>query len=302
MKIEIIQSQPYLFEWSFYDSNIKEIPVDGTISIYKPGSTSSPLVDNAAVSIETDGTMNYLMSADDTETVDKNYKIELTYQVGDVVKRPFYLFSIVKTPLINEVRDEDLFQHVPELRDKASTNVVETTSAGAASTLVSSELNYLNLDFKGGTCTIYIDDTTTHKAEITAWNKELSAITFSPAYSTSILSGLKVSIRASYQRYIDDAYNNFVYRDIRNRVPLAAGYIDSTVTDNMVIFKTLEMICFGRVEDAEDKWDIRAKRFAELYGKEYIKLHEAYDYDEDGAISDSEENSKPHFGNIGLTR
>ena len=302
MHLEIQKNQQYTFEWSFYDQNIKELPVDGTITIYKPGSTSNKLVDNEPVAIETDGTIKYTMTTGQTGTVDKNYKIELVYQVGDTVSRPFYLFSIVETPLINNVRDEDLFQHVPELRDKATTNIVETTSVGSTTSFISREINYLNLDIKGGVAEIYIDDTTQHNAEIQSWNSSTSIATFSPSYMSSIGSGLKVALRASFQRYIDDAYSRFVYRDIRNRVPLAAGFIDSTVTDNLTIFKALELICFGRIEEDGDKWSIRAKMFDDQYGKEYIKLKEAYDYDEDGTIDTSEDKNKPSFMNRGITR
>jgi len=298
---EIEQSQPYTFEWSFYDNNIKETPVSGTINVYKPGGTTK-LVDDQPVAIETDGTIKYTLSATDTATCDKNYKIELEYQVGDELFRPYYLFSIVKTPLINNVRDEDLFQYVPELRDKLTPNVIETTSAGTTSTLISTYLNPLNLDFKGGYITIYIDETTEHNAEIQSWDSETSTVTFSPTYPSSIASGLKVQIRASYQRFINEAYENHVYRDIRNRVPLLAGYIDSTVTDNLTVYKTLEIICFGKVEEVDDKWDMRASKFADKYGKEYIKLNEAYDYNEDGDIDISENESKPNFMNRGIVR
>jgi hypothetical protein len=302
MILEIQRNQQYTFEWSFFDMNIKEVPTSGTITVYNPGGTTE-LVSSTAVAIETDGTIKYTLAAANTGTVDKNYKIQLTYQVGDVVTRPFYLFNIVETPLINTVRDEDLFHYVPELRNKITTNIIETTTTSASTTtFISTELNPLNLDFKGGYCSIYITDTIEHKAEIQVWNSDTSTITFSPAYSSAISSGLKVQIRASFQRFINEAYQNHVYRDIRNRVPLAAGFIDSTVTDNLTIFKTLEIICFGKVEETDDKWDMRAKKFNELYGTEYLKLNEAYDYNEDGDIDTSEENSKPNFMNRGITR
>lgn len=301
MKVEIQKSKSHTFEWSFYDKNIKEVPVSGTIKITKPGG-STALVDTTVVSVETDGTILYTLASANTGTLGKNYKIELTYQVGDVVKRPFYLFDIVETPLVNTVRDEDLFQYVEELRAQGQTYVKETSSAGTTSTLISNELNFLNVDFKGGNVEIFIDDTTNHDAEITAWDKNTSTITFSPAYSVSIGTGLKFTIRASFQRFINRAYETIVYRDIRNRVPIAAGYIDSTVTNNMTIFKALEIICFSKAEEPDDKWDMRAKQFKQMYKDEYVKLNEAYDYNEDGDIDNYEQNDKPSFMNKGISR
>jgi hypothetical protein len=300
-KIEIQKSTEYTFEWSFFDMNIQEVPVSGTITIYKPGG-STELVSSTAVAIETDGTIKYTLSADDAATVDRNYKIALTYQVGDVTKRPFYLFDIVETPLQNNVRDEDLFKYVGELRDKTFNQVIETTSAGTTTTFISTELSSLNQDFKGGNVEIYIDDTTTHTAEITNYESDIYRCTFTPAYSSAISTALKILIRSSYQRYIDTAYNDIVHRDIRNRVPIKAGYIDTTVLDNMTIYKTLEIICFDRAEETDDKWDRRATRFKDMYNQEMTKLSEAYDYNEDGDIDQYEENNPPSFMNIGISR
>jgi len=300
-KIEIQKSTEYTFEWSFFDMNIQEIPVSGTITILKPGG-GTELVSSTAVAIETDGTIKYTLSADDAATVDRNYKIALTYQVGDVTKRPFYLFDIVETPLQNNVRDEDLFKYVGELRDKTFNKVIETTSAGTTTTFISTELSSLNQDFKGGNVEIYIDDTTTHTAEITNYESDIQRCTFTPAYTSAISTALKILIRSSYQRYIDTAYNDIVHRDIRNRVPIKAGYIDTTVLDNMTIYKTLEIICFDRGQETEDKWDRRATKFKDLYSQEMTKLSEAYDYNEDGDIDQYEENNPPSFLNIGITR
>jgi hypothetical protein len=200
-KIEIQRNTSHTFEWSFYDYNIQEVPVSGTITIFNPhGSTE--LVSSTAVAIETDGTIKYTLAAANTSTVDKNYKIALTYQVGDVVKRPFYLFDIVETPLENTIRDEDLFGYVSELRDKVFNRVIETTSAGTTTTFFSTELLPLNQEFKGGNVEIYINDTTTHKAEITNWEKDNGRVTFTPAYTIPIGNTIKVLIRSSFQKDI----------------------------------------------------------------------------------------------------
>jgi hypothetical protein len=300
-KIEIQKSVSHTFEWTFYDHNIQEIPVSGTVTIYKPGGDTE-LVASTAVSIETDGTIKYTLESSNTGTVDRNYKIALTYQVGDVVKRPFYLFDIVETPLQNTVRDEDLFKYVGELRDKTFNQVIETTSAGTATTFISTELASLNQDFKGGNAEIYLDDTTTHMAEITNYESDIYRCTFTPAYTSAISVNLKILIRSSFQRYIDTAYNDIVHRDIRNRVPIKAGYIDTTVTDNMTIYKALEIICFDRSEEDNDKWDRRAKKFNDMYNSEMSKLSEAYDYNEDGDIDLYEQNEPPSFLNINISR
>jgi len=302
MRLEIQKSQDYTFEWSFYDKNIQLVPSSGTIKVYKPG--GGDLVDTTAVTIGTDGIIRYTLAAANTGTVDYNYKIELTYTVSANTYRPFYLFDIVETPLQNTVRDEDLFQYVEELRDKNTPYTKETTSDGTVTTLICSDLIPLNVDFKGGDLEIFNTDTDSFRAEITAWNSATGTVTFSPAAdtATSIATGKRFNIRASYQSKIDEAYNNIVHRDIRNRIGLKARFIDTTVTRNLTMFKALEIICFSKIEETEDKWDLRAKEFKAKYKEEYSKLSEPVDYNDDGFISNYEDLSRPSFLNKGLTR
>jgi hypothetical protein len=300
MRIEIEKDKSYTFSWSFYDHNIQDIPVSGNITVYKPSGTE--LVANTPVTVETDGEIKYTLDSSLTGSIEPNYKIELEYQVGDVKTRPYYLFDIVATPLINTVRDEDLFQYVEELRDKNTPFVKETTDTGTVNTFFSTDLASLNIDFKGGSVEIYIDDTTVHYAEITAWDSSLDKVTFTPAYTSGIDTAKRFRIRGSYQRFIDEAYINTVSRDIRNRIKYKARFIDTTVTRNMTIYKALELICFSKVEEIDDKWDIRAKRFKDEYTSEYTKLSEPVDLDDDGNISPSEDENRPNFLNKSLIR
>jgi hypothetical protein len=300
MRNEIEKDQDHTFSWSFHDRNIQEIPVEGTIIVYKNDGTT--LVSSTAVSIETDGEIKYTLSASNTTDVACNYKIELQYKVGDVITRDFYLFDIVYTPLNDNTRDEDLFKYVPELRNKYTPYVKETTALGTSSSLISKELEPLNIDFKGGHVDIYVDDTTVHSAEIINWEPALFRASFSPVYTSSIASGVRFRIRSSFQDFIDEAYINTVSRDIRNKIGIKARYIDSTVTRNLTVFKTLEMICFSNVEEEGDKWDIRATKFMNMYKDELTKLYEPADLDDDGNISDEEDASRPSPMNRSISR
>ncbi len=300
MRIEIQTDKDFTFEFTFFDKNIQDVPVSGTIVVSNPGGTD--LVAETAVSIEADGTIKYTLLATNTGAVDENYRIQLEYKVGDVFFRPFYLFDIVQTPIQNTVRDENLFTRVGELRTKQTAFVKETTSIGTTSTLFSTELTELNQDFKGGRVEISISDTITHFAEITLWESDAQRITFTPAYTSAIASGRTIRIRPSYQLEIDEAFNEIVSRDIRSRVGVAARFIDTDVMRNMTIFKALEIICFAKVEEPDDKWDVRAKKFEREYKAEYIKLKEPVDYDEDGQIDQTENADRPNALNKSINR
>jgi hypothetical protein len=222
--------------------------------------------------------------------------------VGDVQKTMFYLFDIVATPLQDTTRDEDLFKYVSELRSRYTPYVKETTALGTTTSFVSKELEPLNINFKGGAVDIYIDDTTVHSAEVTNWEPSLYRCTFEPSYTSSIASGLRFRIRPSYQDFIDEAYTNIVSRDIRNKIGLKARFIDTTVTRNLTIYKTLEIICFSNSDEENDKWDLRAKKFAQMYKDELTKLIAPVDVDDDGNISDEENENKPSSMNRSIRR
>jgi len=300
MRIEIEQSQDYTFSWSFYDRNIQEIPVEGTIVVYQNSGTE--LVSETAISIETDGEMRYTLQSANTGTIACNYKIELQYKVDDTVSRLFYLFDIVATPIKNNVRDEDLFKYVGELRSKYKPYVKETSSLGTSSSFISKEIEPLNINFKGGYVDIYIDDTTVHSAEVITWEPQLYRITFKPQYTDSIASGVRFRIRPSYQDFIDEAYDNIVCRDIRNKVGLKARYIDTTITRNLTVYKSLEIICFSNVEEEGDKWYMRANKFGQDYKDELQRLLEPVDADDDGNISDEENENRPSSMNRSIRR
>ena len=298
MHLEIRKSTAYTFTWDFFEYDIQEVPSTGTITIYKK--TGAELVSETSVSIDSVGQIAYTISATDTATVDINYKIQLKYRIGDLYYYKHYLFDIVECPIVNVVKDSDLFELVPELRNDITEVTMETTAAGSTSTLVCSKLANDERNYKGGRIEIFISDTIVHPAKIT--NHVSNTLTFSPAYSSAIGNSTVFKIRPSFQYIIDRAFNDYVWRDVRNKVPAASGYIDTDVLKNLTVYKALELYCVGSVEIADDKWDLRYNRFKEDYQAEYLKLKEPYDISEDGNISDKEDDNRPNYTSVSILR
>lgn len=298
MHLEIRKATSYMFEWNFYEYDIQEIPTSGTIIVYK--NTGEELISETPVVVNSGGEIEYVISADDTETVDSNYKIELKYILGDRTYFKYYLFDIVECPVVNITKDSDLFDLVAELRNDISEITLETTELGSTSSLVCTTLQNDERNFKGGRIEIFITDTETHHAKITL--HEQNTITFTPVYSSAITDNTVFKIRPSFQYIIDRAFDDFVWRDIRNKVPVTSGFIDSTVLKNLTVYKALELYCLGAVEEESDKWDLRYTRFKEAYETEYTKLSEPYDISEDGNVSDKENQNRPGFNSRGIIR
>jgi hypothetical protein len=298
------------FSWDFYSQGIQEVPSTGTVTVYNNAGTQ---VATSSVSIDTTGRMTYTLSAGYV-TEARNYRVNLEYTVSGTVKNSAYLFDVVKYPLRCEVSDNDLFIYLNELRDKVKEKTFSTSAIGTVNTIVSSSLTADNRDYKGGYIDIFITatdvQTIVHQARITAYSQTTGTATFTPSYSAAIAADATFSIRPSFQQYIDNAFNMHIIKDLRNKVKnqgadltgVAGGYIDSTVVNTLVIYKTLELYCFSQIESNGDKWDVRYQAFKGNYSDELEKLNEPFDRDNDGNISDTEDANRPSFSNLRMVR
>jgi len=289
---EIQVSKNHIFTWQFYQNGLQIIPTSGTITITDKAGTA--IVSAAAVTVSATGDVSYTFLAAANNTIDTNFKIILSYIYATLTYTQFYLFDVVRCPVINQISDEDLFVHLAELRDRVKDKTVPSSATGTTVTTTASALRANNVDYTGGFLSIYYVDSagcgsvTQHDARVTAYSKTTGAITFTPAFTVAIPSGTSLSIRPSYQAYIDNAFNSYTIPDVRKVVGRAAGFIDSNVVNNMSIYKSLEIYCFSQVETLEDKWSIRATRYRELYAEQLNKMQEAYDVNGDGNMSDTD--------------
>jgi phage pi2 protein 07 len=301
MHREIQLDKDYTFEFRFYTNGIQLVPSAATVAIFN--NSGGTVVAATAGSIDAEGTISYTFLAAANDEDDVNFKVEVKYTVSGVDHYYWELFDVAYTPLNNNVRDEDLYPYVGELRDKVFGKTTRTTSAGSTTTLVSERLKSDRRDWTGGFCEVFITNTTVHEALITGYAKATGTVTFSPAYSTSIGTNLEVRLRSSYQTYIDEAFEEYVMQDVRGKVGMAAKYIDVNVVRKMTIFKALGIISGGKVEKEGDKWDLREKKYAKRYKTQYSKLsNEPADTDADGDISDTENAERPSYSNRNIVR
>jgi hypothetical protein len=285
-------------EFNFYENDLQQIPTAATITIYNPAGTS--LVSTTAA-IATDGTISYSFSKTLNTNEGRNFRADLLYTIGGVQDGKSILFDVVKTPLINDVTDEDLFVYLPELRNKIKDTATQTTANGANNYLYAELLKNDGRQFAGGRVSIFFT-TGRHDAKITAFNQAAGMITFSPAAPAVVSSGVSITLRPSFQKFINTAFENHVIREIRNSVRqfqgTASQYIDSSVVHNLTIYKTLEIYCAAQIEVQSDKWDIRKGEMLENYKAGMASLAEPYDKDQDGVISDDEDYQRPNRSDI----
>ena len=189
---------------------------------------------------------------------------------------------------------------MPELREKLFSNDGTTTAIGTINTFIDTNLQVDSRDWLGSRGEIFIDDKI-HEFKCTNYDKASGTITFNPAFTALIPVDTNYVIRLSYQVIIDKAFDR-VIKDIRAKVGIAAGYIDSNIIKDLIVFKTIEIISKGNIEAENDKWDLRKNDFKESYKTELSSFFEPYDKDGDGNISEAENRDRPAFNNVELTR
>jgi hypothetical protein len=288
------------FTDKYYDNAIQIIPTSATYKIYKNSGTE---IQSGTASIDSEGTITYTLTAANNDTKDVNFKRVTSYVYNGETIEVAYLFDVVKQPIVLTVNDTDLYSYLPQLRRDIYSLQGETDSTGSLSSLQDNKLKSDDRDFKGGKVEIFVSDTKMHDANITAYSSTTGIVSFDPSYSSTITSGLKYVIRPSYTTQVEKAFYDYVRPLLRKRIGMSAsGFIDSQVVNKLVINKALEIICFSKIEETDDAWDIRYKKFKEDFNSEYASFTEAYDYDEDGDISDTEDQSKFGFMTVKVRR
>ena len=297
---EIQKDKAWSYVKRLYADNIQIIPTDVTLSFYTRGGTLLISDDSdGSVTIAADGTISYTLGATYTSLIDEYYKVVIDYIAGGASYSFSENYSVVAVPLVNNVRDEDLFVYCDELRNKILPKSGLTSDNGTTSTLVDKNLQNDYRDYLGGRGEVIVTDGNGDpekvEFEITAFAKSTGTISFSPAASVVVGSGIRYIIRPSYKKYIEEAYDQFVWRDLRNKVPVAAGFVDSNVTHNLTVFKALELFCQSQVEVEGDKWDLRQARYERWYDRELSAFNHPYDGDEDGNINHGEQQNTADF-------
>ena len=300
MKKEIKKAQNYIFEYRFYRSNIQIVPTSATLTFYSNAGT----VIQAATTgtIASDGTITATLLAAKIPAVSVNNKVLVSYVYATVTNEVAELFDVVSQPIVNTVIDNDLFEHIKELRNRIYDTEDTTTGLGTTSTLICKNLSTDSRNLVGGRGELRISATSVFEFEITNFAKSTGTITFTPAAADVVAIGTGFVIRESFKGSIDSAFGDFVVPMLRAKIGIASNIIDSYVVKLLTVYKALQIICFSGVESVDDKWVIRAKFYGAQFADQLSRFNEAWDADEDGNISDDETDNRVQVGAVDLYR
>ena len=290
--MEIAVDQDYVFSLKKYALGLAVIPASCAAVIRDNGGT---VVSSGAGSVAADGTMSYTFQDSENVTMARNFVIKWTFD-GDIEEQ---LFDVVRQPITCPISDKDLFIYLPEMKQRIFSRSGTSTDTGTTTTLEDASLVNYEQDYTGGHIEI-IQNELLYSARIVDY--AAGVVTFSPALPALVATGTNYIIRESYDELIETAFEDYVIPNIRAKVGIAAGYIDSKVVKNITTFKAIEIFCRSLREVAGDKWDSLAIDMAKDYANGLSAISAPYDYNDDGNISDVEDIDRPKYSSWRLVR
>ena len=73
MKTQFLKDKTGIIKTYVYEHGLIIIPTSALLTIYKPGTSTNPIVDSQAMTIAGDGLLSYNLTVGNNETVDENY-------------------------------------------------------------------------------------------------------------------------------------------------------------------------------------------------------------------------------------
>ncbi len=285
LKQELLQSRAGTLTYKKYINNIQIVPSPATISITTESGTAMPTaVTDAAMAIDSYGTMTYEVTAVNTADLGINFIAEIKYTYGGVEYIYRFLFDIVKNVLTSIITDLDLENDYQKLKQLYRTIYGEITAVGNLNEVIDTRnLNETLSYYVGSEIKMLSGNNKDFNVNIIAFDESNRKITLQKAASVAMVIEDKYMIEKSYTNEIQRAFEE-ISDWLRTRGYRPALIIDDTQVREVHIACTIAKIlhAMGKAERAE----------YEDYNKKYLQLREEmkliYDTDESGEPEDSD--------------
>ncbi len=275
-----------IFKSYIYEDNKKIVPSSATLTVYEPGGDVN-LVDNASMTVDSDGLLSYTLTASDNATADINYKVVITYVYASETLYATLFYDVVKSRLLKVVVDDDVVAELPQLKDNGW-RVRGTVESGSATSIVDSELKRYEDDcFTGGLAYCIDKD---ESREIADFVSSTGMVT-TAAFSAAISSGEKYILTRSYSREIQRAFEKIEERLVRlgKRPELV---LDSFDLKEVHIYQSVAEVCKGLITENDSFWWGMWKLYEAKADETFRAFNFKYDSSEDGYITGAEESTR----------
>lgn len=296
MKEQFLKAVADTIRITIYDSNRAQTPTSGTITLSTP--SGGVLQTAAAVTVNpTTGEMTYALTSTHTVNSGLNFKAVWAYLLNGVTYYQTQLFDIVKSMLAISITDDDLYNELESLR-KSNYQASTTATAGAAGSITDTKRREQDDFWKGGIVKIISGTGIGQSRDVTGFTQSTGVFTITPVWGTNPDNTSVYVVVKSFSNKIQAAFDKIctMLYDKGKRHQLI---LESSQISQILIYKTLQMICLDFTDEADDKWDRLATVYKEEFEKAFNNMKLDYDEDDSGAIAGEEEQTSVSSIRIG---
>ncbi len=284
MKQKFLKNTVEIFQSYVYENNRKLVPSSATITVYRPGG-SSELLSGVTMTVQSDGRLDYALSADDNTQADENYKAVIAYVYSGTTYYVTLYYDVVNSKLHKVVTDDDIVSELPQLRDNGW-RVHGTAESGTTTTIADVELRRYEDDYFTGGLAYSIDkDETREITDFVSSTGTVSVVAFGSAIATD-----KYILTRSFSREIQRAFEKIEELLVR-RGKRSHLILDPYDLREVHIYISVAEVCKGLATEPENLWWKLWKGYEKTALEAFNALNLKYDHTQDGYISGGEESN-----------
>jgi hypothetical protein len=283
MKQQFIVNCADTFKARIYEMNRGIVPASAALTVYKPGG-GALLVDALPMTVLSDGTLTYGLSAGENAVAGINYKAVITYVYGSRTDYATFFYDVVNSRLAKVITDEDIIAELPQIKDNGW-RVRGAADGGSATTIVDAELKRYEDDYFTGGLAHSLDKDEVR--EITGFASATGTATVT-SFSSAVAAGERYLLMRSYSREIQRAFEKI--EELLNRTGRRAHLVlDPHDLREVHIHYSVAEVCKGLVTDADGVWWGLWKDYEKKAEEAFRGINFKYDSSEEGYISAGEE-------------
>lgn len=287
MKQQFLEDIGGTIRLTAYDKNRAQVPSSATITLYKNDGSSVIQAESSATIDATSGEMTYAITTTHAATVGLNYKAVWKYVIDGNTYYETQLFDVVKSILSIPLTDEDLFNELPSLK-KTNYQGSGTATSATSSTLVDTVNRKEQDDYwKGGEVEIMAGTGSGQIRDIDSSTQSSGSLSVSPNWTTVPDSTSVYRVIRSFTKSIDQSFEK-LEQMLYNKGRRDALILEASQIRIPLIYLTIQMIAIDLREEQNDRWDMIATTYADLFDKAFNSLALDYDADESGGVQGQE--------------
>lgn len=287
MKQQFLEDIGGTIRLTAYDKNRAQVPSSATITLYENDGSSVIQAESSATIDATSGEMTYTVTTTHAATVGLNYKAVWKYVIDGNTYYETQLFDVVKSILSIPLTDEDLFNELPSLK-KTNYQGSGTATSATASTLVDTVNRKEQDDYwKGGEVEIMAGTGSGQIRDISSSTQSSGSLSVSPNWTTVPDATSVYRVIRSFTKSIDQSFEK-LEQMLYNKGRRDALILEASQIRIPLIYLTIQMIAIDLREEQNDRWDMIATTYADLFDKAFNSLALDYDADESGGVQGQE--------------